>query len=171
SFTMPLYRENEYGEGQHDKLKVGVIEGGGEKPLALVMEDDPVFSDFLTQLLQKEGFSTVLAQNADDAVYLVKDLHPRIIFLDYSIPQKEGGQLKDGGQVVQVLYKAPETKNIPVTIITGQDLELVKWELSTLELESFPLVLPKPVPLEILTERIKTFSVNREEEELICQVS
>jgi len=171
SFTMPLYRENENGEGQHDKLKVGTMDGGGEKPLALVVEDDPAFSDFLTHLLQNEGFSTVLAQNADDAIFLVKDLHPLIIFLDYSIPQKEGGQLKDGGQVVQVLHKNPETKNIPVTIITGQDLDLVKRELSMLELESFPLVLSKPVPMEILTMRIKTFSVKSEKEESVCQIS
>jgi PAS domain S-box-containing protein len=170
-FTVPLYRENEEGEGQYDKLKTGVVEGDKEKPLVLVMEDDPGFGEVLTQLLQQEGFSTILVQNADDAVYFAGDLHPQVIFLDYSTPQKEGGQLKDGGQAVKMLYKNPETKNIPVTIITGQDLDLVKGELSRLELESFPLVLPKPLPLEILVERIRTFSLNKEKKELTYQVS
>jgi PAS domain S-box-containing protein len=171
TITMPLYRQNEKGEGLHDKLRVGVREGGEEKPLALVLEDDPAFSDFLAQLLQDEGFSTVLAQNADDAMYLVEALHPGVILLDYSFPQKEGGQLKDGGQLIQMLQKKPETKKIPVTFITGQDLNLIRKELSRLELESFPLVLSKPVPLHILTERIRTFSVCREKENSTVMVT
>jgi PAS domain S-box-containing protein len=170
SFTIPLYRENDQGKGLHDKPKTVAIKGGDERPLALVMEDDPVFSQVLTELLQQEGFAMVFAQNADDAVYYAKDLHPQVIFLDYSTPLKGGGQLKNGGQVVKALHEIPGTKNIPVTIITGQDLELVKRELSQLELEFFPMVLSKPVPLDTLTSRIRTFSVNPDKEELIDQV-
>ena len=171
TFTVPLCVEDEKGEGQPDKQKVGVIEGSSEEPLALVAEDDPNFSNLLIQLLKQEGFSTVLIRNADDAVYLAKDLHPQVIFLDYSVPQKEGGRLRDGGQVIQMLHKTPETKNIPFTIITGQDLDLVRRELDLLELEYYPLVLSKPVPLDILTERIRTFSATRKAEEATCQIS
>ena len=171
SFTMPIYRESEDGESWPDKLKVGEIKGDKDRALAMIVEDDPAFGLFLNQVLQSEGFSTVLVQTADDAVYLAKDLQPQIILLDFSLPQKEGGQLKNGGQAVMTLSKDPVTKSIPITIITGQDLDLIKQELYQSDLESFPQILSKPVTREMLVEKIKTFSILKKEEKLLWQVS
>jgi PAS domain S-box-containing protein len=167
SFTVPIYRESKDGESLHEGQKLGEIRGDRKSPLALIVEDDPQFIRYLDDLLHGEGFATILAQTADEAVTLAKELHPQIILLDFSLPQKEGGQLKDGGQVVQVLLKDPTTRNIPVIIITGQDLDLVKKELSQFELESLPLLLSKPIALEMLLEKINTFPNKKREEVLV----
>ncbi len=171
SFTVPIYRENENGDSCLNQLKFGEINGEKERSLALIAEDDPLFGLFLDQVLQSEGFSTVLAQTADDAVYLAKNLQPQIILMDFSLPQKEGGQLKDGGQVAQILSKDPVIKNTPIIIITGQDLDLIRRELYKSELESFPLILSKPVTREMLIEKIKAFSLLKKEEKLVGQAS
>jgi PAS domain S-box-containing protein len=169
SFTVPIYREGKKGESLHEGQKSGEIKGDRKSSLALIVEDDPLFSHYLDDLLQGEGFATILARTADDAVTLAKELHPHIILLDFSLPQKEGGQLKDGGQVVQMLLKDPNTRNIPVTIITGQDLDQVKKELSQFELESSPQLLAKPVTPEVLLEKISVLSDKRREEMLVCK--
>jgi PAS domain S-box-containing protein len=170
SFTVPLYREDENGEPLHGAEKFGQIRGEGEGALALIVEDDPVFGEYLKNVLETEGFRTVLAGNADDAVSLAKDLHPQTVLLDYSLPQKMGGQLKDGRQVAQILLKDPATREANIIMITGQDQDLVKGELSTGELDPVPPVLSKPVDQKVLLQEIRTVSRKKEEEALACEV-
>jgi len=170
SFTVPLYRESENGEPLHGVDKPGPIQKEGEGTLALIVEDDPVFGDYLTSVLQDEGFRTILARNADDAVGLAKDLHPQTVVLDYSLPQKMGGQLKDGRQVAQMILKDPATRNATVIVITGQDLEMVEAELAACEFDPVPTVLPKPVDRKMLLQKIGTLSGNKEEEVLASGV-
>ena len=170
SFTVPLYREDENGEILHGSEKFGQIRGEGDGPLALIVENDPVFGEYLKNVLEAEGFRTVLAGNADDAVSLAKDLHPQTVLLDYSLPQKMGGQLKDGRQVAQILLKDPATRDANVIMITGQDQDLVKGELSMSELDPAPPVLSKPVDQKVLLQEIRTVSRKKEEEALACEV-
>lgn len=164
SFTVPLYREDENGKPLHGGENFGQVRGESEDPLALIVEDDPVFGEYLKNVLEAEGFRTVLAGNADDAVSLAKDLHPQAVILDYSLPQKMGGQLKDGRQVAQILLKDPVTRDANVIIITGQDQDLVKGELSMSELDPAPPVLSKPVDQKVLLQKIRTVSRKKEEE-------
>ncbi len=165
SFTVPIYREAENGESLHRSEKFGQIRGEEKGSLALIVEDDPLFGSYLDEVLQAEGFATITAGNADDAVALAKSLHPQIVILDFSLPQKLGGQLKDGKQIVQILLKDPTTRDIPIIIITGQDLELVKKELSKDELEFIPPVLSKPVESETLLQNIRAH-FNKEQKEI-----
>ncbi|MGB2803379.1 MAG: PAS domain S-box protein [Candidatus Zixiibacteriota bacterium] len=169
-FTVPLYREDENGESLHGTETSGQIRGEGEGALALVVEDDPVFGEYLKNVLEGEGFRTALAGNADDAVSLAKDLHPQAVILDYSLPQKMGGQLKDGRQVAQILLKDPATREANIIMITGQDQDLVKGELSTSELDPAPPVLSKPIDQKVLLQKIRAVSRKKEEEALACEV-
>jgi len=169
SFTVPIYREGEDGESLHREEESGEIRGDKESPLALIVENDPAFRLYLDQLLQTEGFAILLAETADDAASLAKLYHPQCILLDFSLPQKEGGQLKDGAQVVQVLLRDPITRNIPVIIITGQDLDLVKKELSRLECKDSIPLLSKPVTSQAILEKVRVFSIKRREGKLMWQ--
>jgi CheY-like chemotaxis protein len=170
SFTVPLYREGKNGESLHGGERLGQIRGEGDGPLALVVEDDPIFGEFLTNVLEAEGFRTVWAGNADDAVGLAKDLHPQTVILDYSLPQKMGGQLKDGGQAAQMILKDPATADVNLIVITGQDLEIVEAELSAREFDPATTLFPKPVDQKILVRKIRALSGMKEEEALACEV-
>ena len=170
SFTVPLYRESENGDPLQVGDEPGLIQGEGEGALALIVEDDPVFGEYLKSVLETEGFRTVLAGNADDAVGLAKDLHPQTVVLDYSLPQKMGGQLKDGRQVAQMILKDPATADANVIVITGQDLEMVEAELSACEFDRAPTVFPKPVDQKVLLQKIRSLSGKKEEEVLAGEV-
>jgi signal transduction histidine kinase/CheY-like chemotaxis protein len=166
SFTVPLYREHENGKSPYGVEEPNLIQKEGEGALVLIVEDDPVFGDYLTGVLQEEGFRTILARNADDAVGLAKDLHPQTVVLDYSLPQKMGGQLKDGRQIAQMILKDPAARDATIIVITGQDLEVVGAELSACELDPVPVVLPKPVNREMLLREIGILSEKKEKEVL-----
>lgn len=167
SFTVPIYRETENRESLHLKAGYGKINGNRQDSLALIVEDDPLFAGWLEKLLQTEGFATVLARTADDGVTLAKEINPQIVFLDFSLPQKMGGQLKNGKQIIQILHKDPATQDIPIIIITGQDFCSVKEELSTGESDLVPLILSKPVTSEILLQEIRSISKKLKEAKLV----
>ncbi|NIM98109.1 MAG: PAS domain S-box protein [candidate division Zixibacteria bacterium] len=169
SFTLPVYRETENGETLHQQEGLGRIRGKPNSLLALIVEDDPVFRRFLDELLQTEGFATVLAGTADDAVSLARDLRPRIILLDFSLPQKPGGKLKDGKQVVHILSRDSVTQDILTIIITGQDLDLVRTDLSAARLEQVPRVFSKPVDTKVLLKYVKDVCNRSEKERLTCE--
>ncbi len=170
SFTLPIYREAKEVEFLSRDKNLGKIRRGRNNLLALIVEDDPIFSQYIENLLQNEGYATLVAKTADDAVTLAKDFHPQIILLDFSLPQKTGGELKNGKQILATLYKHPDTSHIPIIVITGQDLDLVKKELRSSEVEQPPLVLSKPIDQKVLLAKIDAELSQVEEEMTSCEV-
>jgi signal transduction histidine kinase/CheY-like chemotaxis protein len=167
SFTVPIYRENESGESAHAQKETCEVQGEERDPLALVVEDDPLFGSYLDELLRAEGFATVLARNVDDAVNLAKDLHPQTILLDFSLPQKMGGEMRDASQLVKILQKDSTTWDAGMIIITGQDPQLVSKKLTTGELDPLPPVLSKPVDRKLLLKTMRSLSIHKREETLV----
>jgi signal transduction histidine kinase/CheY-like chemotaxis protein len=156
SFTVPVFQKTEK-EGIQEKEKPLVIKGDKESPLVLIVEDDPVYARYLEKILQEEGLSTIWAPTADDAVYAAQNYHPEIMTLDYSLPQKRGGILKNGKDVIRELQKGKKNSDIETIIITGQDEDQVKKELSFEIITRMPEVLEKPIDAQTLTEKIHFF--------------
>ena len=156
SFTVPVFQKTEK-ESIQEKEKPLVIKGDKESPLVLIVEDDPVYARYLEKILQEEGLSTIWAPTADDAVYAAQNYHPEIMTLDYSLPQKRGGILKNGKDVIRELQKGKKNSDIETIIITGQDEDQVKKELSFEIITRMPEVLEKPIDAQTLTEKIHFF--------------
>jgi PAS domain S-box-containing protein len=161
SFTVPLHRETEEGESAHRDV-AGAVRGETQDSLALIVEDDPSFGSYLEELMRSQGLATALARNADDAVNMAKDLHPQVLLLDFSLPQKMGGELKDGAQVVRMLQKDASTRDVNIIVITGQDAELVQTRLSAVEPDQLPPILSKPVDRKVLLDKIGAILLDRE---------
>jgi signal transduction histidine kinase/CheY-like chemotaxis protein len=161
SFTVPIFQKTEK-ETIQEKEKPLVIKGDKEAPLVLIVEDDPVYARYLEKILQEEGLSTTWAPTADDAVYAAQNYHPEIMTLDYSLPQKRGSILINGKDVIRELQKDKKTSDIETIIITGQDEDQVKKELSFEIITRMPEVLEKPIDAKTLMEKIHSF-FDREE--------
>jgi signal transduction histidine kinase/CheY-like chemotaxis protein len=161
SFTVPISHKIEE-EGLREKEEPLVIKGNKEAPLVLIVEDDPLYARYLEKILLEEGLSTIWAPTADDAVYAAQEYHPVIITLDYSLPQKRGGILKNARDAIRELQKNPDTKDIETIIVTGQDENLVKKELAFETITRMPEVLEKPIDAEILREKIHSFFHRKE---------
>lgn len=167
SFTVPIFRQNENGESEHKDNETTGIKGTEKDWLALIVEDDPIYGCYLEENLQREGFATILTSNPDDVVGLVKDHQPNIVLLDFCLPQKMGGDLKDAALIVRTLQKDASTRNTGVIIITGQDRTLVEERLEQRELDPQPPILSKPVDQDELLKTIRANCFERKEKELV----
>jgi signal transduction histidine kinase/DNA-binding response OmpR family regulator len=90
-------------------------DGGTEKPLALVVEDDAPTSRLLADWLEDAGLRTVLASDGEAGLEQARQLRPQLIVLDIRLPKL------DGWQVLTELKANPETVSIPVVVVSVTD--------------------------------------------------
>jgi CheY-like chemotaxis protein len=100
---------------------------GGEKPLALVVEDSPQAAELLRVYIESAGYTVEIARNGTDAVDLAKRMHPNVITLDLLLPGK------DGWQVLNELKRHPLCKQIPVIIVSIIDEKNLGFSLGAVE--------------------------------------
>lgn len=111
-------------------------QGGGHR--LLIIEDDATFAKLVCAAATKKGFSCVLAHDGESGLALAQEHHPDAIILDLKLPHMSGWD------VLNALKQAPETRHIPVHIISGQEGRATAYQMGVL---SF---LSKPVTLEDL---------------------
>jgi DNA-binding response OmpR family regulator len=80
----------------------------------LVAEDEPVARDFLSYILQQEGYTPVLAADGDMALILAREEVPDLVLLDVMMPYV------DGFEVLRRLKETPELQHIPVIMLTAR---------------------------------------------------
>lgn len=79
----------------------------------LVVDDDPDARDYLSTVLEDNGFAVLTAQDGSEALFRVEQEAPSLISLDITMPGKSGVA------VYRKLKEDEQFKNIPVVIITG----------------------------------------------------
>jgi len=90
----------------------------GETPLpsggktVLVIEDDRQFSNLLAFYLRQEGYTPVQHYHGASALERARKLKPTLITLDVILPDQ------DGWEVLRALKSDPETRDIPVLVIS-----------------------------------------------------
>lgn len=98
--------------GEAAALKTRSKSDNNEKPLVLVVEDNEEENEMLSLLLSSGGYEVISAFNGQEALNKAKEFRPFVITLDINIP------VKDGWSVIEELKKIPETKDIPVVVIS-----------------------------------------------------
>jgi PAS domain S-box-containing protein len=88
------------------------IKGSGEVPLILVVENDPKSSKLITIYLIQKGYRVATAFDGEEAVKKAGELKPMAITLDINLPKKSGWE------VLSELKEMPETRDIPVIIVS-----------------------------------------------------
>lgn len=107
----------------------------------LIIEDDPHFSNILTELAREKGFKCIEAKNGEIGVSLAIKNRPAAIILDIGLPGI------DGWEVVKRLKDNQGTKDIPVHVISGyEDKNNEKLKTGVVG------YLNKPVKLEDINE-------------------
>ncbi len=85
----------------------------------LVIEDDPVFSGVLEQIIQERGLTALCARDGMTGLRLARERRPRGIILDMRLPDV------DGGHVMEKLRADPTTAAIPIHVISGIDMPVL----------------------------------------------
>jgi PAS domain S-box-containing protein len=101
--------------------------------LILTIDDDPNTLDMMTTFLHKEGYPVVTASSGEEGIRLAKELHPAAITLDVLMPQV------DGWKVLKTLKSDPNTRDIPVIMLTMIGDKTMGLSLGAMEFLSKPV--------------------------------
>jgi two-component system phosphate regulon response regulator PhoB len=87
------------------------------KPLVLVVEDEAPLVTLLRYNLEKEGFAVCEAVDGEEALLQIAERKPDLVLLDWMLP------LVSGIEVCRRIRRAPETRSLPVIILTARGEE------------------------------------------------
>ncbi|ASV76473.1 Phosphate regulon transcriptional regulatory protein PhoB (SphR) [Thermogutta terrifontis] len=80
-------------------------------PWLLVADDDPIFRETVQQVLEAEGYRTLLASTGEEAVALARQRDVHVLLLDFHMPRLTG--LEAFRLVRQVKH------NVPCILMSG----------------------------------------------------
>lgn len=85
------------------------------KNLVMVVEDERPLLTAIQKKLERSGFETITARSGEQALDYLKSLDetPNLIWLDYYL------QGMNGIELLKVLKKSPNWKNIPVFVVSN----------------------------------------------------
>jgi HAMP domain-containing protein/CheY-like chemotaxis protein len=83
--------------------------------VVLIVEDDPEMARTELDVARERGFKGVVALRGDSGLALAHEYKPDAIILDMKLP------VMDGWSVLERLKQHPETRHIPVHIVSGGD--------------------------------------------------
>ena len=81
----------------------------------LVIDDDPVFANQVATFARQKKFKCLLAESGENGVKLAKSSRVDGIILDLGLPEMSGWE------VLEMLKSDPNTRHIPVHIISAED--------------------------------------------------
>jgi twitching motility two-component system response regulator PilH len=83
----------------------------------LIVDDSPTERYYLTDILNKNGFSVAIAENGADALAMIKADKPDLILMDVVMPGA------NGFQVTRAIARDPELQDVPVIICSSKSQE------------------------------------------------
>ena len=84
-----------------------------DRPLVLVVEDNPVNLELVEAILDRAGYQIVAAASAEEALERLRGLRPHLVLLDIQLPGL------DGLGLMRLLKANPETAGIPVVALSA----------------------------------------------------
>lgn len=90
----------------------------------LVVDDSPTDLHLLNSCLEKAGFRILNASSGEEAIQKAGSEHPDLILMDVVMPGM------NGFQATRSLSRNPETRDIPVIVVTSKSQETDKiWAM------------------------------------------
>jgi HAMP domain-containing protein/CheY-like chemotaxis protein/signal transduction histidine kinase len=129
-------------------------------PVLLVVEDDPHYGRILVNLARDRGFKVVLARTGADGLAMARKHRPTAVSLDVFLPDMLGWT------VLNQLKRDPETRHIPVQILTIEDERQYGLERGAF---SFVTKTVTTDGLEQAIDRLKDFTTSRARRLLVVE--
>lgn len=124
----------------------------------LIVDDSKTQLRSMEKILQSVGMITLTAENGKQGILLARHKNPDIILMDIIMPEI------NGFQATRYLTRQPDTRHIPIIIISGSEQESDKaWGLK-LGARGF---IKKPVNIKLLLEKIDYLMANKSTAEQI----
>lgn len=118
-------------------------------PRILSVEDDVDLQQVYTYVLTKKGWDVTYAYDGKEGLEKALELRPDLILLDLMLPGL------NGVEIIQALKENPETKAIPVVVMTAYPSDAQFLESAVLAMGAVKY-LAKPVQIDALVSTIET---------------
>lgn len=118
-----------------------------DKPLVLLVEDEPAQREILRYNLASEGYDVSIAENGDDAMVLVEEIGPDLILLDWMLPGVSGIE------ICRRVKTRKETNDIPVIMLSARSDEMDRVRGLETGADDYMV---KPFSVQELMARIRT---------------
>jgi len=115
----------------------------------LIIEDDPHFAKIVYDISHKRGFRSLIALDGQTGLQLVKQYPPLAIILDLRLPDMSGWQ------VLEWLKNNPDTRHIPVHIMSVDDETVEAYKKGAMGYLTKPVL---PDDLEQVLQKINQFT-------------
>jgi two-component system phosphate regulon response regulator PhoB len=116
------------------------------KPLVLIVDDEAPLVTLLRYNLEKEGFEVSAAGDGEEALVQIAERKPDIVLLDWMLP------LVSGIEVCRQLRRAPQTRALPVVMLTARGEEADRIRGLNSGADDY---IAKPFSLRELTARLR----------------
>jgi signal transduction histidine kinase/CheY-like chemotaxis protein len=126
-----------------------------DRPLVLVVEDDPPAAELLRLYLEGSGCDVAVAGDGEEGWAQACQLHPTLITLDLLLPKV------DGWDLLVRLKGEPKTQQIPVVIVSFMDQRGQGFALGAAD------YLVKPVSREELVSALQRVGLKRRPQEAV----
>jgi two-component system phosphate regulon response regulator PhoB len=107
----------------------------------LIVEDDRALRELYRTVLRQAGYEVGAVEDGTDALHRLEHWTPDVVVLDLALPRLDGRDLR------HELRSRPDTRDIPVIIVTGTDT-------SDLDPDDFAAILRKPIDADILVDAV-----------------
>ena len=114
------------------------------KPLILVVEDDPSVRNLITTTLKTNNYRYVVAPNGSAAIMEATSHNPEIILLDLGLPDMDG---------VEVIQTVRSWSNVPIIVISARSEDRDKIKALDAGADDY---LTKPFSVEELLARLRS---------------
>lgn len=92
-------------------------ESQGAKKRIVIADDDDLLVQLVKHKFEQNGVETHIADDGEQALERVREIHPDAVILDGMMPGM------DGFEVLQAIKDDPETSDIPVVILSARRQE------------------------------------------------
>ena len=93
-----------------------------QQKTCLFVDDDPGVRELVALNLQSEGFTVYLRDTGLGVEELVARIKPDVVMLDVMMPER------DGYDVLRSLKKSPDTRDVPVVLLTAKATDSEIWQ-------------------------------------------
>ncbi len=112
------------------------VKGAGRPMVALVIEDNSSNLKLMVDLLEREGYRSLIAATAEDAMDTAINALPDVILMDISLPGM------DGLEATRLLKSNRDTRSIPVIAVTANAMRIDEKKAIGAGCDAY---LPKPI--------------------------
>ena len=113
------------------------------KDKVLIVEDEQSISNFISMVLNANGYDTIIVGSGEEALTMIASHCPDLIVLDLGLPDMDG---------MEVLKSVRKWSNLPVVVVSARNHEHDKVEALDYGADDY---LVKPYELDELSARVR----------------